>query len=142
MTVNPTTASAIAASNLTTDTSTNASSTLNQNDFLKLLVAQIQFQDPLNPKSNSDMAAQMAQFTSLQQATESSSSLAMLQANSLIGSTVNLQIDSTNTAAGVVTGVVMSAGVPMITVGGTNYKLSQINSVTPVSAQPTTPAAN
>src|SRR5580698_6305382 len=82
----------------TPDTSTNPSSVLNQSDFLQLLVAQIQYQDPMNPQSDTDMAAQMAQFTALQQATQSTNSLAMMQANSLIGSTVTVQVDSQNSA--------------------------------------------
>jgi flagellar basal-body rod modification protein FlgD len=118
----------------TTDTATNPSSVLNQADFLQLLVAQIQYQDPMNPQSDTDMAAQMAQFTSLQQATQSSASLAMIQANSLVGSTVQVQVDATNTASGVVTGVVLNSGTPQVTVGGTNYGLSQITSITPAAA--------
>ena len=129
----------------TIDSFTNPSSELNQADFLKLLVAQIQFQDPMNPQSNTDMAAQLAQFTSLQQATQSSSSLAMIQASSLIGSTVTVQVDSTTSATGVVTGVVLNHGTPQITVqtnaNGTNitnnYNLSQITAVAPVPAAST-----
>ena len=119
---------------LTTDGFTNPNSALNQTDFLKLLVAQIQYQDPMNPQSNTDMAAQLAQFTSLQQATQSSSSLAMMQANSLVGSTVTVQVDSQTTASGVVSGVVINSGTPQITVGGTNYSLSQVISVAPTTA--------
>lgn len=115
------------------DASNNPSSTLNQSDFLKLLVAQIQYQDPMNPQSDTEMAAQMAQFTSLQQATQSTSSLAMIQANSLVGSTVNVQIDSQNSTSGVVTGIVMNNGTPQITVGGQNYGLNQITSIAPAS---------
>jgi flagellar basal-body rod modification protein FlgD len=112
---------------------TNPSSTLNQQDFLQLLVAQIQYQDPMNPQSDTDMAAQLAQFTSLQQATQSSSSLAMMQANSLVGSTVTVAVDAKHNASGVVTGVVLSNGTPQITVGGANYGLSQITSITPAT---------
>jgi flagellar basal-body rod modification protein FlgD len=115
-------------------TLTNPSSTLNQQDFLQLLVAQIQYQDPMNPQSDTDMAAQLAQFTSLQQATQSSASLAMMQANGLVGSTVTVQVDANNSANGVVTGVVLSNGTPQITVGGANYSLSQITSITPAAA--------
>lgn len=111
----------------------NPSSTLNQQDFLKLLVAQIQYQDPMNPQSDTQMAAQMAQFTALQQSTQSSASLAMMQANSLVGSTVTLQVDSTHSASGLVTGVVLSNGTPQITVGGANYGLGQITSITPAT---------
>ena len=118
------------------DTLANPSQTLNQNDFLKLLVSQIQYQDPMNPKSDTDMAAQMAQFTSLQQASQSTSSLAMMQANSLVGSTVGLQIDAKTSTSGVVTGVQMKDGAPQIIVNGNYYSLSQITAVAP------TPAAN
>jgi flagellar basal-body rod modification protein FlgD len=124
-------AAATGAATSTTDTATNPNGTLNQTNFLQLLVAQIQYQDPMNPQSDTDMAAQLAQFTSLQQATQSTSSLAMMQANSLVGSTVTVQVDSTHTASGAVTGVVMSNGAPQVTIGGTNYNLSQVIAVAP-----------
>ena len=56
----------IARTSTTATTSTAASaSTLNQNDFLKLMTAQMQNQDPFNPVDNTQMVAQMAQFSSL-----------------------------------------------------------------------------
>jgi flagellar basal-body rod modification protein FlgD len=116
--------------------------TLTQNDFLKLLVAQMQNQDPTNPQSDTAMAAQMAQFTSLTQSTAMSASLAMLQANSLIGSTVTVSTDSTgNTTSGVVQAIQLgssaSGSQPQILINGTPYNLSQVLSVSPT---PTTPA--
>jgi flagellar basal-body rod modification protein FlgD len=122
-----------------TDTVSGSQQTLNQKDFLQLLVAQMQNQDPLNPQSDTDMAAQMAQFTSLTQSSAMSSSLSMLQANSLIGSTVSLQIDPKTTASGVVQGVVLNGTTPQIIVNGTTYDLSQVIAVTPT---PTTPASS
>ena len=47
--------------------STLASGELGQDSFLKLLVAQMQHQDPLNPQGNEEFIAQLAQFTSLEQ---------------------------------------------------------------------------
>ena len=135
MTVSPTTNSAATgATNSTQDSFTNPNSALNQNDFLKLLVAQIQYQDPMNPQSDTQMASQMAQFTSLQQATQSTSSLAMIQANSLVGSNVTVQIDSKHSTSGVVTGVTLNNGTPQVTVSGQNYGLNQITSISPVAA--------
>jgi flagellar basal-body rod modification protein FlgD len=127
-----------------TDTVSGSQQTLNQQDFLQLLVAQMQNQDPLNPQSDTDMAAQMAQFTSLTQSSAMSSSLSMLQANSLIGSTVSLQIDPKTTASGVVQGVVLNGTTPQIIVNGTTYDLSQVIAVTPTptTASSSSPATN
>jgi flagellar basal-body rod modification protein FlgD len=114
---------------------------LTQNDFLQLLVAQMENQDPLQPQSDTQMAAQMAQFTSLSQTTAMSSSLSMIQANSLIGSTVTVQQPNSNsTASGVVQSVLLgsqsSDGTPQIVINGTAYDISQVLSVTPTTTTP------
>jgi flagellar basal-body rod modification protein FlgD len=41
--------------------------TLGKDDFMKLFIAQMQAQDPLNPQDATQMSAQMAQFNSLEQ---------------------------------------------------------------------------
>lgn len=114
-----------------TDTVANPQQTLTQNDFLQLLVSQMENQDPLDPQSDTEMAAQMAQFTSLQQTTNMSGSLSMMQADSLVGSTVNIKVDSQNSTSGVVSSVDLSSGTPEVVVNGTDYNLSQVTSVTP-----------
>jgi flagellar basal-body rod modification protein FlgD len=128
-------------------TAASANSTLNQADFLKLLVTQMTSQDPLNPESDTDFAAQLAQFSSLQEATTMAGDMAAMQASSLIGSTVSVS-SSTNSGqetSGVVTAVDMSSGSPEIQVNGQLYALSQILSITPTSttaASASTPASN
>jgi flagellar basal-body rod modification protein FlgD len=121
-----------------TDTMSGPQNTLTQNDFLQLLVTQMENQDPLQPQSDTDMAAQMAQFTSLSQSSAMASSLSMMQAGGLIGSTVLVQIpDSNQTTSGVVSKVLLgsesSDGTPQVLVNGTAYDLSQVLSVTPTS---------
>jgi flagellar basal-body rod modification protein FlgD len=95
-------------------------------------------QDPTNPQSDTEMASQMAQFTSLTQSSAMSASLSMLQANSLIGSTVTVQTDAKgDTASGVVQSVRLGAsssdGTPQILINGTPYDLSSVLSVTPAA---------
>src|SRR3982751_3605396 len=68
--------------------STAASPTLGQADFLKLMTAQLQNQDPFNPVDNTQMVAQMAQFSSLSGITEMSSTLKTIAAK-LTGTSAN-----------------------------------------------------
>ena len=63
---------------------------LEQADFLKMLTAELQSQDPLNPMSNADFATQLAQFSSLQQLQGMSGTLDQsLQATLLLGQVFN-----------------------------------------------------
>ena len=48
---------------------------LDAGDFIKLMTAQMQMQDPFEPVDNKDMLAQMAQFSSLSNATEMSDTM-------------------------------------------------------------------
>ncbi|HTR98266.1 MAG TPA: flagellar hook capping FlgD N-terminal domain-containing protein, partial [Bacteroidota bacterium] len=46
---------------------TTGNSIMGQDDFLKMLVTQLQNQDPLNPMDATQFASQLAQFTSVEQ---------------------------------------------------------------------------
>jgi flagellar basal-body rod modification protein FlgD len=128
-----------------TDTTTNPNSTLTQADFLQLLVTQMTSQDPLNPVSDTDFAAQLAQFSNLQETTSMAGNLSNLQAQSLIGMTVNVAsaTNGTQTTTGVVTGVDISSSAPEIVVNNEPYSLSQITSILPTqTTSPTTSATS
>ncbi len=57
------------------DGTAKAGDELDKNDFLNLLVTQLQYQDPLNPMDSADFTAQLAQFSSLEQLTNMSDQL-------------------------------------------------------------------
>ncbi len=121
-----------------TSGSGSSSQTLNQADFLKLLVTQMTSQDPLNPQSDTAFAAQLAQFSALQSSQNTETDLQGLQSNSLIGRTVTVNGSGGAQAAGVVSGVQVSSGLPEIIVNNQPYTLSQLSSIQPAST--TTPA--
>ena len=112
--------------------------TLDQQDFLKLLVAQMTQQDPLNPKTDLEMIPQMVSFTQLEQSKSMQKDIAslradqrLLQANSLLGRTVEIQDGTTAAVIGQVTAVQMEEGTPKLVVNGTAYDLSNVRSIKP-----------
>ena len=112
--------------------------TLGQDDFLKLLVSQMQSQDPLNPQKDTDFIAQMAQFSSLEQTKTMSSQLGQIsqgqqvtQASSLLGQYVVVTPVSGTPVAGLVNGVTIDKGTPQIMVNGKGYDLSQVSGISP-----------
>ena len=75
------TTSAITSSGMVplTNSSASTAAATGKTDFLKLLVAQLQHQDPLQPMNNTEFVAQLAQFSSLEQQIESNQNLSLLQ---------------------------------------------------------------
>jgi flagellar basal-body rod modification protein FlgD len=117
--------------------------TLGQDDFLKLLVTQLSSQDPLNPQKDTDFIAQMAQFSSLEQAKAMEASLTALRtqqdfvkANAVLGREVELQIGKDQTVRGVVSAVFIEAGTPKIVVNDQAYDMNSLLSVSLVQPQP------
>lgn len=117
------------------------STTLNQEDFIKLFLTQLNFQDPMEPVDNREFLAQIAQFSSLEQARitgESINDIVVLnstaQSVTLIGKFV--EVNTLNgIQSGTVSAVRFSSEGPVLTVslttGGVagDVRLSQINLV-------------
>jgi flagellar basal-body rod modification protein FlgD len=110
--------------------------TLDQQDFLKLLVTQLSMQDPMNPKKDTDFIAQMAQFSSLEQTKSMQADMAqlcnqqqLLQANALIGRQVELQTGAQTKVTGTVSAIHIESGTPKIVVNGKAYDLTALSSV-------------
>lgn len=114
----------VASTTNTTSTPTTRTPTdsLGKDEFLKILVAQLQNQDPTQPMNDTDFIAQMAQFSALEQMQQMTSMFAFNQAYSLIGKNVTATItndDGTQSAiTGVVSGVVTYNNEPYLNIGG------------------------
>jgi flagellar basal-body rod modification protein FlgD len=141
--------SSINAINSTTGSSSSTDSsnvlpqqTLSQSDFLQLLVTQLTAQDPLNPQSDLDSIAQMAQFSSLQQSQQMEGNLAQMNATSMLGQTVTVQTGKGTEISGVVTGVELDSGSPQIIVNGNAYDPSNVVSIVPTTTTSSTNTAN
>jgi flagellar basal-body rod modification protein FlgD len=117
--------------------------TLGQDEFLKLLAMQLQYQDPLNPMDNQQFLSQLAQFSSLQEMTSVSqveqkvlAGIRQLQWESGIGSAYQLLgalvqgTDSNgNPVNGTVTGIKTVNGEVMLEVGQSLIGLGALQSV-------------
>ncbi|MCL1905668.1 MAG: hypothetical protein FWG06_01520 [Clostridiales bacterium] len=62
---------------------------LGKNDFLNLLAAQMQYQNPLEPMSDTDFIAQLAQFSALEQMEAMSTAMIAMQAYNMVGKLVS-----------------------------------------------------
>lgn len=109
---------------------------LDQNDFLKLVVAQLAHQDPLKPSSDTEFIAQMTQFTALEQAKNMQGDIAqmrsqqkMLQAMGMLDREVVVQSNKTGLAIGVVKGFEMEGQEPKLIVGNEKFDLADILSI-------------
>lgn len=87
---------------------TTKNSTLNYNDFLKLMVAQLRNQDPLNPTNSTEYMSQIAQFSSVEQGINTNAKLDQLLVNSNISQASTMIGLSLTSADGSVSGIVAS----------------------------------
>src|SRR4051794_9742178 len=114
-------------------------STLDKDAFLKLLVAQLKYQDPSKPVDSSEFMAQTAQFTQVekleQMAKDSTASLSLQQglaASSLVGKKVAWVDTNGASHSGVVTSATFGGSLtaePTLSVGSTTVPLSQVSNV-------------
>ena len=112
---------------------TDTKGSLGQDAFLKLLVAQMQHQDPMAPTDSSQMMSQMAQFTSVEQLANLAEGMTAMQngqdfngAIALIGRTVTYTKDDGSEATGVVSSVKPSKNGAQLTIGDDKVRGSDI----------------
>lgn len=87
-------------------TKKSSSSTLDKDAFLQLLVAQMKYQDPLEPTSNTEYISQYATFSELEQMQNMSASMDLSRASELVGKTVYMKTTNSSGETGYVEGKV------------------------------------
>jgi flagellar basal-body rod modification protein FlgD len=132
------------ATGQTSSTATNPLQSLqNPNTFLNLLVAQLKYQDPLNPTSGTQFLSQTAQLTEVETMTQLQqevsqevsaqnqevSSQQQHASTSMIGQTISATLANGTTVSGIVQGVSLATGGPMLNVNGTSVPLGDVQSV-------------
>jgi flagellar basal-body rod modification protein FlgD len=113
---------------------------LGQDDFLKILITQLSYQDPTSPMEDKEFIAQMAQFSTLEQMTSMAGDFARLtemlsntEASSSLGRPVELNVaepgdESERVVQGVVRAVTRGTN-PQVLVNGTYYDWTQVSRV-------------
>lgn len=128
--------------NKTTTDAGASKSVADQDTFLKLLVAQLKYQDPSNPADSTQFLAQTAQFTQVEklgQIADMMQAQQLIGASALVGRSVTYQDANGMTQTGIVTKTKLNGdSEPTLVVGNTDVQLSK---VTEVQAPPATPPA-
>ena len=108
----------------------------NKDMFLKLLVAQMKYQDPANPASSSEFMAQTATFTQVEKLEEiaaQNASLVSLQrslsAGALVGHTVSYTDEAGTTVTGTVGSVKITGDEPSAVVDGVDVPIGRLTEV-------------
>lgn len=110
------------------------SNELDKDAFLKLLMTQMQYQDPLNPMENTEFVAQLAQFTSLEQMNNLYKSSSYTQGMSMIGKDIDATFYDSITkqyqrVEGTVEKAVVKNGNVYLTVGDIDVPIEKVSIV-------------
>ncbi len=101
--------------------------------FLQLLVAQMKYQDPLEPTSNTEFISQYAQFSQVEQMQNMAATMELTRASSMVGKLVT--VESTNSSGetvkvqGYVEYVAYENGKAFISIDGSTYSLDDVIAV-------------
>lgn len=146
MSSNITTLSGLTNTQTTSSSAATGSSELGKDAFLQLLVTQMKYQDPLEPVDNSEMLAQLAQFSALEQMNNVAQSSNNQLANSMLGKYVMYTYTSSSTGVtsdliGKVDYVKMNGNDPILGIGENTVSLEDILQVVDESNIQTTKTA-
>ena len=113
-----------------------AAAGMGKDDFMQLLIAQLQNQDPMKPMDDKEFITQLAQFSSLEasekmtaQMEELTGSQMLVQAATLIGKNVSAKLETGEVVTGPISQVKMMDGKPVAVVNGKDIDTSLITQI-------------
>ncbi len=117
-----------------TTTKSSSSNSLDKDAFLQLLVAQMKYQDPLEPTSNTEYISQFATFSELEQMQNLSASMDLQRASGLVGEYVMMKVTSettgeTSTILGKVDYVINENNKAYLHVNGNDYSIDDLDTI-------------
>jgi flagellar basal-body rod modification protein FlgD len=129
----------VGANTSTTNTSSTSGASGDQfgtDTFLKLLVAQLQYQDPMNPQDATQFLTQTAQFTEVEklndidtQVTSALNANQLIAASTMVGHQVTYKDANGNDQTGVVSSVKVTSSGPQLKIGTDTVPFSMIEEV-------------
>jgi flagellar basal-body rod modification protein FlgD len=135
----------IFAANATSSAASSSSTSSDSDMFLQLMVAQLKYQDPMNPTDSSTMLTQNATFTEVQAIQEMQDEMGMVLSSqiafgsaAMIGKNVSWVDANGNTQSGTVSGASFTSSGPVLTVGDQQVALNSVAAVGDVSGTSST----
>lgn len=112
----------------------NSNSSLDKDAFLQLLVAQMKYQDPLEPTSNTEFISQFATFSELEEMQNIRLSMDIQRAQDLVGKEVivrstNSRTGNTTYKSGIVDYIVVESGKAYLAIEDEKYSLDDLDTV-------------
>ncbi len=114
---------------------------LGKDEFLTLLLTQLQNQDPMEPMDSTEMVAQLAQFSALEQMQNLNTQFEDFREQSLIqslfvlqGQSVTLELTDGSTVEGTVDKILWSSDSMKLEINGELYALDEITGITVTNA--------
>jgi len=102
--------------------------------FMQILVAQMKYQDPMEPTSNTEYISQYATFTQVEQLSNMANAMSLSRASEMVGKTVvitqtNADNGTTSEIQGVVDYVTYSGNKAYLNINGTAYDIDNVSQV-------------
>ena len=106
---------------------------MDKDAFLQLLVAQMKYQDPLEPTSNTEYISQYAQFSQVEQMQNMAGSMTLQRASGLVGENVIIETEGasgkTSTVQGIVEYVTYENNKAFLSIDGSLYSMDDVKNV-------------